>query len=132
MSEMIELGVFERLVLNGLFERQKFMVRQGQVPEPPTRLQDYRIIRDLRMSLSFTEEDQKFFEFSEKGDRLTWNIEKELIPGAKKEFKLGEGTRGRKLVVDLLNWHEEQGLVNDENIALFELFMPEKFSESPQ
>ena len=89
----------------------------GFLPQDVPTLGDYRILHDLKMALSISEEEGRAINFhrDEANNMLRWNPD-----APDKEIEVGE--RAEKIIKDSLKKAAKAGPINDQNIALFEMF----------
>lgn len=76
-----------------------------------------RIIRDLRMALSFTEQEHAMYSIKTTGDRITWNA------SADKGKDIEIGPKAFVLVSDTLTALDKQGKLKSEHIELYDRFV---------
>ena len=76
-----------------------------------------KIVRELRESLSFTEEEHKTYEFKQEGNFVIWNKEKDVA----KEVKIGE--KANDVIVEALKKLNEEKKLRDEHFNLYEKFV---------
>lgn len=77
----------------------------------------YKILMELKSDLSFSEEELNNMEMVTRGDKITWNPDKEVS----KEIKIGE--KGREIIIKALKKLDESAKINASNISLYEKFM---------
>jgi len=85
------------------------------LPESGT-LTDYRILRDLKNELGFSEEEIKERQFKNENGTVRWE------PGADKPKDIAIGDRGKELVVEALKKLAKTPNVNPQNAGLFDMF----------
>lgn len=100
----MELQVGERLVLLSV------LPQEGDFTT-------LKIIRELRESLSFTEEEHKTYNFKQEGNLVIWNKEKDVS----KEVKVGE--KANDIIVEALKKLNDERKLRDEHFSLYEKFV---------
>lgn len=79
-------------------------------------LADYKILRDLKMKLSFSEEEVSALKLRNEENAVRWEAEGD-IP---KEIEIGD--RAKEIITDSLKKVAKTGPVNAQNVQLFEMF----------
>lgn len=100
----MELTLLERIVLQSILPKEGDFIT-------------FRLIKELRTELSFTEAEIKEFGIRQEGDRLMWDTDKTRP----KNIEIGDTVKS--IIVNALNKINEDGKVNDENYTLFEKFV---------
>lgn len=100
----MEFNILERLILQGLLPQESSYVT-------------FRIIKELRTELSFSEKELKDFEIKQEGERVTWNEAKQ------KPKVIQIGDKAQSIIIDALKKLNEEGKINDNNISLYERFV---------
>ena len=100
----MKLNVLERVTLMGILPAEANLVT-------------FKILTDLKKSLSFSEKEIKDFGIMQKEGRIFWK------KSTDKEIAFGE--QAKILVKAALQKIDADGKVNDGNYSLFEKFQPE-------
>jgi predicted Zn-dependent protease len=100
----MELTILERIILQGLLPQEGSYVT-------------FRVVRELRNELSFTEKEIKDFEIKHEDKRIVWNMSKEKT----KVISIGDSVKG--LIVEALKKLDSEGKINNENISVYEKFI---------
>ncbi|KKL85961.1 hypothetical protein LCGC14_1949500 [marine sediment metagenome] len=103
----MELSISERLVLLSV------LPGEGDVTT-------LKVVRDLRMTLSFSEEEHKEYQFVQEGTMLRWNDKVEQV----KEIQIGE--KAKDIIVLGLSKLNEQKKLKMEHLPLYEKFIETK------
>jgi hypothetical protein len=103
----MKFTVLERIIL------QEILPKEGDYIT-------FKIIRDLRNELSFTEDEIKKFKIKQDSERITWD-EKSELP---KDIQIGE--KLNSIITDSLNKINGEGKLNSNNISLYEKFIVNK------
>lgn len=80
-----------------------------------------KVMRRLRESLSFEEEEMKHYGFEEKDDRLYWDEDK---AGETKDFEFTE--KQTELIVTALKKLDSQKKLTEEHFSVYEKFVQDK------
>lgn len=81
-----------------------------------------RVVQQLRMELSFSEEELSAAEVVEEGGQVRWN--RATAMGIVKDVTIGDAARG--LIVDTLKGLNDKGELTAGHISLYEKFVEEK------
>jgi hypothetical protein len=100
----MKFGVLERIVLQSILPQELDYIT-------------YKIVKDLKLELSFSEKEIKEFNLEQVGERITWDKSKEKT----KEIPLGE--KARSVIVKGLEKLNSEGKINDDNVGLYEKFI---------
>ena len=100
----MELGVKERVVLLQLLPTEADYIT-------------YKIIEDLKMELSFSEDEIKEFEITVVQGQILWNTKKIKT----KEIEIGE--TAEKIITKALEEADKQNKINGDNSKLYERFV---------
>ena len=100
----MELSVGERLVLLSVLPEESDFTT-------------LKVIRDLRMALSFSEEEHKQYQFVQEGTMVRWNNQTEQG----KEIPIGE--KAKDIIVLALSKLNEQKKLKMEHYSLYEKFI---------
>lgn len=100
----MELQVGERLVLLSV------LPQEGDFTT-------LKIVRELRESLSFTEDEHKTYDFKQEGNFVIWNKEKDVS----KDVHIGE--KANDIIVAALKKLNEEKKLRDEHFSLYEKFV---------
>lgn len=103
----MELSVGERLVLLSVLPEESDFTT-------------LKVIRDLRMALSFSEEEHKKYKFAQQGTTVQWNDKVEQT----KEITIGE--KAKDIIVLALSKLNEQKKLKMEHFSLYEKFIEHK------
>lgn len=76
-----------------------------------------KLIRVAKETLSFNEEENKTLQFSQTGDRVTWN----QTVVVEKEVEIGEVVS--LIIVEALKKLDSEGKLKEEHISLYEKFI---------
>lgn len=98
----MKLSILERLILLGT------LPREGNFTT-------IKIIRKLRETLSFSEEEHKKLQFKDDNDRLTWAMDFE------KDVVIGE--KATDTIIESLKKLDEQKKLTEEHFSLYEKFV---------
>jgi len=101
----MELSILERIVLQGLLPQESDFVT-------------FRIIRELKNELSFTEDEFKKFKITQDNSQIKWNSE-----GQKHLKKVEIGEKATSIIVDAFKKLNEAGKINEDNYLLYEKFI---------
>lgn len=102
----MEFNILERIIL------QELLPREGDYIT-------YRIIKELRTELSFSEDEIKRYHIQQDKDRI-------IFDSANKETKNVEiGERIKEMIVSALKKLNEEKKINDNNVSLYEKFVGE-------
>jgi hypothetical protein len=100
----VELSVWERFrLLNILPEKGSFVT--------------LKLVRKLRESLSFTEEEMGLYDFKQDGERVMWNPDAPQV----KEFQFGPKTMN--IISDALRAVDKRQMLDQTELVLFEKFV---------
>lgn len=77
-----------------------------------------RIVQDLRMALSFSEEENKKLQFHRDGDRMVWSIEAD----ASRDIPIGE--KAHDIIVDSFKRLDSAKKLQVEQMEMYERFVP--------
>jgi hypothetical protein len=88
----------------------------GCLPEQGTYL-TLKIVREMRESLSFTEEELSEFEIKQAGDAINWNPSKDTG----KEVDIGPAAH--VIVADALKKLDKEGKLTSRHMGLYEQFI---------
>jgi hypothetical protein len=107
----MKLGVLERIRLMEILPLESNYIT-------------FRILTDLKKSLSFTEEEMKELKMKQifKGDgtgQVEWDVVKE------KPVEIPMGEQANIIIKSALKKIDAEGKVNEGNMSLFEKFLPE-------
>jgi hypothetical protein len=102
----VKLTVSERIVLLGVLPREGNFLT-------------LKIVRQLRESLSFNEEELKKLSIVQQGDRITWNAESESPEG--EEIAIGE--KVTDLIVETLKSLDKSNKLTDQHFSIYEKFI---------
>ena len=100
----MEFTILERITLQELLPKQEDYVTM-------------KIIRDLRMELSFSEKEIKDFEINQTNSHITWNTVKE------KKKKIDIGETAHSIICEALKKADKEKKINEQNISLYEKFI---------
>ena len=100
----MELSVMERLVLLGILPKEGNFLT-------------IKLVRQLRESLSFSEEENKAYSFKQEGDQIAWNT----TTDQNKEIKIGE--KMTDMVADVLKKMDKDKALKDDHYTLYEKFV---------
>jgi len=103
----MELGVGERLVLLSVIPQEGNFTT-------------LKVIRRLRESLSFSEEEHKQYKFVQQENIVTWDDKVEQV----KEIELGE--KATDIIVGALKDLDRQKKLKDEHFSLYEKFVKQE------
>lgn len=76
-----------------------------------------RIAHELRMNLSFSEEERQSLAMHEQGDQLLWSNEADLG----KEVAIGPGAAG--MIVDALRKLDKEKKLTEDHLGIYERFI---------
>lgn len=99
----MELSVFERLILLNV------LPKEGD-------LTTIRIVRKLRESLSFTEDEHAKLQFTQEGDRVIW------LPGVVGDVPIEIGPKATELIRATLEGLDKQKKLTEEHLDLCDKF----------
>jgi hypothetical protein len=102
-----ELNVQERLVLLGV------LPKEGDFTT-------IKLVRKLRESLSFDEDEHKALNFVQTGDQVTWKTD---VPQTK---RVAIGEKQSDIIRDALKKLSEQKKLRDEHLSLYEKFVEKR------
>jgi hypothetical protein len=77
-----------------------------------------KIVQELRLALSPSEQEHKEFEIKEQGNNIMWNPEKGAVP---KEIPIGE--KATDIIVMSLKKSDQNGNLPEEAISVYEKFI---------
>ncbi len=100
----MKLNTFERLILLNI------LPQEGDFTT-------LKIVRKLRETLSFSEEEHKRLQFKQDGEQVKWLTEGDI----EKDINLGE--KATDIVVSTLKKLNEQKKLKDEHYSLYEKFI---------
>ena len=100
----MNLQITERIVLLGILP-------------PEGDFTTLRIIRALRESLSFTDEEHKKYKFRTEGDRILWDNDN----GETKDIPIGE--KATDIIVDALKKLSNEKKLRNEHFTIYEKFV---------
>lgn len=105
----MKLTIRERIHLYGALPREEHVAT-------------LKIVRELRESLSFSEEENKKYGITQMDDQLTWNevLEKKEAPEG---FEIPMGEKATDVVVNTLRKIEESGKFPDVLLTVWEKFI---------
>lgn len=100
----MKLSILERIVLQGLLPQEGNYVT-------------FKIIKDLRNELGFSEAELKDFGIKQDGNSVVWNAAR----AKDKEVEIGDAAR--QVIVDALKKLDSENKINEENVGLYEKFI---------
>ena len=77
----------------------------------------FKILMELKATVSFNEEEIKEFDIKETGGRITWD------PKKVKDKKFDFGMKANEIIGNALKKLDEAGKINEQNASLYEKFM---------
>lgn len=106
----MELDIFERVVLLDLLPKQA----------------DYttlKVIQELRMALSFTEEEHARWQPRLEGEMLRWEGKDKKGNEIPVVAEIAIGSRARRIIEDELVERDKQGTLHQDHMSLYEKFV---------
>ncbi len=103
----MKLNTFERLILLNI------LPHEGDFTT-------LKIIRKLRETLSFSEEEHKRLQFQQEGGQVKWKIEGDVV----KDINLGE--KATDIIVEALKKLDKEKKLKDEHYSVYTLFVGDK------
>ena len=101
----MKLNVMERLTTLGI------LPKEGNFTT-------LKVLRDLQMKLSFTEEEFKEFEVKQEGDQIRWNPQ---TGNEEKEIEIGE--KATDLIINSLKELDKENKLGAQHMSLYEKFV---------
>ena len=102
----MELGIFERIILLNV------LPKEGD-------FSTLKIVRNLRESLSFSEEEHKILQFKTENGRVLWKPEGDM----QKDVPIGE--KATDIIVECLKRLNKEKHLKEEHIPIYERFIKE-------
>jgi len=100
----MKLNLLERIVLLNILPQESNFIT-------------LKIVNDLKNSLSFTEEEYKYYNVKQEGDRINWD----LTGNEEKEISIGE--KATDIIVDQLKKLDEQKKLTMDMYSIYSKFI---------